>query len=223
MKKYLGFEDIPVYNFYKLAETSDMRWFYKKFRTDKSIVINEAETSELLELYKEIYNDRVKYTNDIKTAEYYRKLNEVSSLETKLYRLTTAFNALLDIPFENNLFKDYVTYFKEDEGYSYQNEITSKEERLKYISWLQRKVKAFKTKVNVKKANYADVLKPIEVTNENAKFDVIKEKLLLQESLGGISIDVYKCPLIEWCAMIMRAEQKSEDAKKQIDKLKQKR
>lgn len=223
MKSYLGFEDIPVYNFYKIAETSDMRWFYKKFRTNRDIQISEKENIALTLRYKEVYKKRVEYTNDLKTQEYYRKLGEVSDLETKLFRLTSGFNALIVIKLSNPLFQQYVDYYKEDEGYDYKKEIKTKEERLKYLSWLQSKIKGFNTKVKVKKANYSDVLKPKEVTEENSKFDVIKEKILLQESLGGINIDIYKCPLIEWCAMIMRAEEKSKDAKKQIEKIKQKK
>ena len=223
MKSYLGFEDIPVYNFYKIAETSDMRWFYKKFRTNRDIQISEKENIALTLRYKEVYKKRVEYTNDLKTQEYYRKLGEVSDLETKLFRLTSGFNALIVIKLSNPLFSQYVEYYKEDEGYNYKKEIKTKEERLKYLSWLQSKIKGFSTKVKVKKANYSDILKPKEVTEQNSKFDVIKEKILLQESLGGIHIDIYKCPLIEWCAMIMRAEEKSKDAKKQIEKIKQKR
>jgi hypothetical protein len=221
VKTFLGFEDLPVFNFYKMAEAKDMRWFYKKFRTDKSIKIEEKETLELIERYKEVYDERIAYTNDVKTTEYFRKLNEVSNLETKLFRLTSGFNALTDIKLEHRLFKEYVLYFKEDEGYVFTKEITTEEEREEYLLWLKGRIKGFKTKVKVKKSNYADILKPDEVTHKNAKFDIIKEKILLQETLG-ITIDVYKCPLIEWCAMVMRAEEKSKEAKKQIEKIKRK-
>lgn len=221
-KTYLSFEDIPVYNFYKISETSDMRWFYNKFRNDRSLIISKDETIELIERYKEIYDERIKYTNDTKTLEYYRKLNNLSDLETKLFRLTSAFDVLMDIKLEHELFSEYVTYFKEDEGYVFLKEITTNELRKEYLLWLSKKIKGFKTKVSVKKANYSDVLKPADINSKNANFDIVKEKILLQESLG-ITIDIYKCPLIEWCAMIMRAEEKSKDSKKQLDKIKSKR
>jgi len=222
MKEYLGFEDIPVFNFYKIVETSDVRWFYKKFRFDKDITAEGEVKSELLERYKEVYNDRVKYTNDIKTGEYYRKLNELSDLETKLFRITSSFDVLVEINFDNELFNEYVEYFSEDEGYVFVKKITSKEIRLEYLVWLRKRIKGFKTKTAVKKANYADILKPAEINSKNAKFDPIKEKILLQESLG-VTIDIYKCPLIEWCAMIIRAEEKSKEAKEQVEKIKRKR
>ena len=220
---YLSFEDLPVFNFYKIVETTDMRWFYSSFRRDKSLKISKEEEAGLGLRYKEIYEDRVKYTNDIKTAEYYRKLNEISDLETKLFRLTSSFNVIVELPLESVLFEEYVVYFNEDEGYKFTKEIKTIKDREDYLKWLKSKIKGFKTKTNVKKANYADILKPKEITTTTAKFDVIKEKIVLQESLGGISIDVYTCPLIEWCAMLMRAEEKSKDAKKQIEKLKNKR
>jgi hypothetical protein len=221
-KTYLSFEDIPVYNFYKISEDSDMRWFAKDFRGDRDIKLLEEEIIELVERYKDIYDERIKYTNDTKTLEYYRKLNDLSDLETKLFRLTSAFDVLTDIKLEHELFSEYVTYFKEDEGYVFLKEITTNELRKEYLLWLSKKIKGFKTKVSVKKANYSDVLKPADINSKNANFDIVKEKILLQESLG-ITIDIYKCPLIEWCAMIMRAEEKSKDSKKQLDKIKSKR
>jgi hypothetical protein len=221
-KTYEGFEDIPVYNFYKIAETSDMRWFYKKFRNDKSIEVTEDEISLLYEKYKVIYDARIKYTNDVKSAEYYRKLIEISDLETKLFRITSAFNVFNKMDLEHKLFKDYVTYFKECEFFDFTKEINTEELRNEYLNWLQKKIKGFGTKVKVRKALYKDILEPKKVTEENANFDVVREKVLLQESLS-LNIDIYSCPLIEWCAMIIRAEEKSVEAKKEIQRIKNKR
>jgi|NorSeaMetagenome_1021524.scaffolds.fasta_scaffold00484_19 hypothetical protein len=221
-KIYLSFEDLPVYNFYKIVETSDMRWFYEKFRSDKDFILSDDELLELATRYTDIYDERVKYTNDTKSLEYYRKLNEMSDLESKLFRITSAFDVLIDIKVDSKLFSEYVTYFKEDEGFVYSKEIKDEETALEYIKWLGVKIKGFKTKVNVKKSNYADILKPADINSKNANFDIVKEKILLQESLA-ISIDIYTCPLIEWCAMIIRAEEKSIQAKKDLDKIKNKR
>ncbi len=221
-KIYLNFEDLPVYNFYKIVETSDMRWFYEKFRSDKDFIIPEKEVGELATRYKEIYDERIKYTNDTKSLEYYRKLNEMSDLETKLFRITSAFDILIDMKVDSDLFSEYVIYFNEDEGFVYSKEIENKETALEYIEWLRREIKGFRTRVKVKKSNYADILKPADINSKNANFDIVKEKILLQESLV-LSIDIYTCPLIEWCAMIMRAEEKSIQAKKDLDKIKNKR
>ena len=221
-KIYLNFEDLPVYNFYKIVETSDMRWFYEKFRSDKDFIIPEDEVVELATRYKNIYDERIKYTNDTKSLEYYRKLNELSDLETKLFRITSAFDILIDMKVDSDLFSEYVIYFNEDEGFVYSKEIENKETALEYIEWLRREIKGFRTRVKVKKSNYADILKPADINSKNANFDIVKEKILLQESLV-LSIDIYTCPLIEWCAMIMRAEEKSIQAKKDLDKIKNKR
>jgi len=221
-KTYLSFEDLPVYNFYKIVETSDMRWFYEKFRSDKDFTLSEDKLRELGDRYKNIYDERVKYTNDTKSLEYYRKLNELSDLETKLFRIASAFDILIDMKVDSNLFSEYVMYFNEDEGFVYSKEIDNKETALEYIEWLRREIKGFRTRVKVKKSNYADILKPANINSKNANFDIVKEKILLQESLV-ISIDIYTCPLIEWCAMIIRSEEKSIQAKKDLDRIKNKR
>ena len=221
-KIYLSFEDLPVYNFYKIVETSDMRWFYEKFRTDKSLILSDDELLELATRYTDIYDERIKYTNDTKSLEYYRKLNEMSDLESKLFRISSAFDVLIDMNSNSDLFSEYVTYFNEDEGFVYSKEIDTKEKALDYIKWLRVKINGFRTKVKVKKSNYADILKPADINSKNANFDIVKEKILLQESLA-ISINIYTCPLIEWCAMIMRAEEKSVQAKKELDKIKNKK
>ena len=221
-KIYLNFEDLPVYNFYKIVETSDMRWFYEKFRSDKDFTLSDDELLELAIRYKDIYDERIKYTNDTKSSEYYRKLNEMSDLETKLFRITSAFDILIDIKVDSDLFSEYVIYFNEDEGFAYSKEVKDEETALEYIEWLRRKIKGFRTKVKVTKSNYADILKPADINSKNANFDIVKEKILLQESLV-LSIDIYTCPLIEWCAMIIRSEEKSIQAKKDLDKIKNKR
>tara|TARA_R110002167_G_scaffold241725_3_gene446982 strand:+ start:2246 stop:2923 length:678 start_codon:yes stop_codon:yes gene_type:complete len=222
LKTYLGFEDIPVYNFYKIAETGDMRWFYKKFRSNKDIEVSENDIFILSERYKEVYSARVKYTNDVKSIEYYRKLVEISDLETKLFRIQSAFNVLTKIELDNKFFKEYVEYFAEYEFYIFEKEINTEKIRIEYLEWLQIKIKGFSTKVKVRKALYKDILEPEKITEENAKFDSIREKILLQEALS-LSIDIYTCPLIEWCAMIIRAEEKAVQAKKEVDKIKNKR
>ena len=206
LKTYLGFEDIPVYNFYKIAETGDMRWFYKKFRSNKDIEVSEEDFITLSEKYKSTFSDRIEYTNDVKSIEYYRKLEEISNLEIKLFRMTSAFNVLTKIELDNKFFKEYVEYFADYEFYIFEKEINTEEIRIEYLEWLQIKIKGFGTKVKVRKA----------------KFDIVKEKILLQEALS-LSIDIYTCPLIEWCAMIIRAEEKAVQAKKEVDKIKNKR
>jgi hypothetical protein len=221
-KIYLSFEDLPVYNFYKIVETSDMRWFYEKFRSDKDFILSDNEVIKLAIRYKGIYDERVKYTNDTKSAEYYRKLNEMSDLETKLFRITSSFDILIDMKFDCNLFQKYVTYLNEDEGFVYSKEIDNEETALDYMKWLSTKIKGFRTRVKVMKSNYADILKPADINSKNANFDIVKEKILLQESLV-LSINIYTCPLIEWCAMIIRSEEKSIQAKKDLDKIKNKR
>jgi len=222
LKTYLGFEDIPVYNFYKIAETGDMRWFYKKFRSNKDIEVSEEDFITLSEKYKSTFSDRIEYTNDVKSIEYYRKLEEISNLEIKLFRMTSAFNVLTKIELDNKFFKEYVEYFAEYEFYIFEKEINTEEIRIEYLEWLQIKIKGFGTKVKVRKALYKDILEPEKITEENAKFDIVKEKILLQEALS-LSIDIYTCPLIEWCAMIIRAEEKAVQAKKEVDKIKNKR
>tara|TARA_R110000824_G_scaffold323709_1_gene510624 strand:- start:7958 stop:8635 length:678 start_codon:yes stop_codon:yes gene_type:complete len=222
LKTYLGFEDIPVYNFYKIAETGDMRWFYKKFRSNKDIEVSEEDFITLSEKYKSTFSDRIEYTNDVKSIEYYRKLEEISNLEIKLFRMTSAFNVLTKIELDNKFFKEYVEYFADYEFYIFEKEINTEEIRIEYLEWLQIKIKGFGTKVKVRKALYKDILEPEKITEENAKFDIVKEKILLQEALS-LSIDIYTCPLIEWCAMIIRAEEKAVQAKKEVDKIKNKR
>jgi len=221
LKTYEGFEDIPVYNFYKIAETTDVRWFYKEFKNDKSIEISDTDIVKLLDKYKETYDSRIKYTNDVKSIEYYRKLTEISNLESKLYRITSAFNVLKEMHLNSKHLHGYIEYFKK-EGFVFKDEVNDYDSMNYYFKFIEEKVKGFGTKVKVRKALYKDILEPKKVTAENAKFDVVREKILLQEALG-LSIDIYTCPLIEWCAMIIRAEEKAVQAKKEVDKIKNKR
>ena len=222
-KTYIGFEDIPVNNFYKIAETGDLRWFYKSFAEDRNIKLSENDFKDLSGRYKKVYDDRIKYTNDVKSTEYYRKLNELSNLKAILFRITSAFDVIIDLEPNSRIFLRYVHYFKEYESLDYVKELKTDQDFLDYIKWLNVKIKGFKTKVAITESNYSSVLKPIEQKSVNNKFDVIKEKILLQESLGDVPINIYTCPLIEWCAMILRAEEKSVESKKQLDKIKNKR
>lgn len=222
-KTYIGFEDIPVNNFYKIAETGDLRWFYKSFSEDRLLRLSEVDAVSLAERYKKVYDDRVKYTNDVKSNEYYRKLNEVSDLKAKLFRITSAFDVIIDLEPNSRMFLRYVEYFKEYEFFNYEKDLKSDDDFLDYIKWLNIKIKGFKTKVAITESNYSSVLKPNVIKPENDKFDIVKEKIILQECLGNVPINIHTCSLIEWCAMILRAEEKSIESKKQLDKIKNKR
>ena len=220
---YIGFEDIPVNNFHQTSKTGDLRWFYKSFSGNRDLKISQLDNASLAERYKEVYDDRIKYTSDVKSTEYYRKLNEISDLESKLFRIGSAFDILIDLKTDSKVFLDYVKYFKEDEKFNDFKDIKNDKDRLDYIKWLSFKIKGFKTALAVKKSNYSEVLKPKEAEKQNSSFDIVKEKLILQESLGNVYINIYTCPLIEWCAMILRAEEKSIESKKQLDKIKNKK
>jgi hypothetical protein len=216
-KTYMGFEDIPVYNFYKISDTSDFRWFYKKFYKEMTLELSQEELVILIQRYKDIYDERIKYTNDTKSLEYYRKLNEVSDLETKYYRISSTYDILENIPLENHYFLEFITYYEED-GFIWKNKVVDEESRLEYLKWLKGKIRGFNTKLNATKINYKDILeKPKQ--EDGSGFDLMKEKILLEEVMER-SINIYKCSLKEWCAIIMRAEEKAASIRKSTSKVK---
>ena len=50
----------------------------------------------------------------------------------------------------------------------------------------------------------------------------MKEKILLEEALNRV-IDIYICPVKEWCALVIRAEEKAESQKAQLERIKSKK
>jgi hypothetical protein len=217
LKTYRGFEDLPVYNFYQIISERDFRYFYKGYLKGNSLEISEDEELELVDRFQKVFDERVEYTNDTKTREYYRKLAEISDLEMKLFRIQNTFNVLIDIEFESEYFDKFVKDF-EEEGYKYTTEIISKIEVPFYFKWLKGKIRGFRTKVKVKKSQYKDILTP-PTRETGVKFDLMKEKILLEEILNR-SININKCSIKEWSALVIRASEKAKANKAQIEKIK---
>ena len=94
---YLGYEDITVKNFYKISETSDLRWFYKDYEGIDRKELKDSENEELAGRFKQIFIDRIDYLDDYKTKEYYRKLIEVTNAKMKLYRMANTLKLINEI------------------------------------------------------------------------------------------------------------------------------
>lgn len=218
---YKGFEDIPVHNFYKIVEESDVRWFFKGYYKGKEIELSEDDEITLLDRYKKVYDDRINYTNDVKSKEYYRKLIDISKLETKLFRMQNSFDVLTLLDVDAKYSIEFIEYF-EQEGYKFNGKVIDLETKIEYLKWLKGKIKGFNTKVKAKKLEYKDVLEPKKIEGATAKFDLVKEKIILEEALSRV-IDIYTCPLIEWSAIIIRAEEKARIQKAHTEKIKNKR
>jgi hypothetical protein len=220
-KTYIGFDDLPVYNFYQIIEYSDVRWFYKTFYKGSELKISETQEKMLSDRFQDIFSERLEYSNDLKSLEFYRKYTELRSLEVKFYRIVNSFNVILDIYFDDISFGLFVNDFAK-EGFIYDKQIRNENDRIKYILWLQKKIKGVKNKLNITRIRNADVLENKDVSQVISKFDLVKEKILLQEALG-ISINERKCSLKEWVALCMRAEEKARQHNREIERMKAKR
>lgn len=212
---YLGYEDIVTRNFYKISETSDLRWFYKDFDGSEGKELKDEQTVELAARFKQIFLDRIDYLDDYKTKEYYRKLIEVENMRMKLYRVSNTFNLLKDIPFKNEYFQKFVQDLKE-EGFKFGKDV-KRNEKTVYLKLMQSRVKGFKTKLSALKLEYKDILEPKEA---GKKLDLTREMIILQEVLPEQRIDINKDPLKLWDGYVKRAGEKAKENKQQMAKIK---
>ena len=215
MKEYLGYDTIPVYNFYKISESNDFRWFYKKYDGHNIEELKDEALLLLAERFKQIFLDRIEYLDDVKTKEYYRKLIEVNNLEMKCYRLQNTFNTIKDIPFENEYFFKFVDDLKE-EGLKF-GKIVIESQHEAYLKLMESKIKGWNTKLKALKIEYKDILNP-----EKSKhtFDLVKEKIILKEVLPEQDINTKITVLKEWDALVKRAGEKAKEHKAQMAKIK---
>ena len=213
---YLGYEDITVKHFYKISETSDLRWFYKDYQGGESKELKDSDAKELAERFKKIFVDRIEYLDDYKTKEYYRKLIEVTNAKMKLYRITNTLKLINEIPLKSEYFDQFVQDLKE-EGLKYGKPVTTEEDRIIYLNLIDVKIKGFKTKLSALKLEYKDILEPKQAAK---KFDLMAEMIILQEILPEQRINVNKTPLKLWDGYKKRAEDKSKEQKRILSKSK---
>ena len=213
---FLGYEDITVKNFYKISETSDLRWFYKDYEGIDRKELKDSENEELAGRFKQIFIDRIDYLDDYKTKEYYRKLIEVTNAKMKLYRMANTLKLINEITLKSEYFEQFVQDLKE-EGLKYGKPVTTEEERTIYLKLMDSKVKGFKTKLAALKLEYKDVLEPKEAAK---KFDLMREMIILQEILPEQRINVGKDPLKLWDGYKLRAEEKAKEQKSILSKSK---
>ena len=201
---YKGYRDLPTFNFYEIIETSNLNWF-KKGYDGEEIELTPDETESYLKRFHQIYEDRIAYLGDVKTEQYFKKLAEVNSLETKIFRITNTCKVIVQIPLKNEWFVKFVDDLKE-EGFKYGKPIETEDERLSYFKWLESKLKGERNKLNLKRILYKDILVK---EKQQAKTDLVRDKVIIEEILAPKSIDLRIMPLQEWDVLCKRAEEKT--------------
>jgi len=195
---YRSGSTLPIYNFYELLNTSDLRWLLKDFEEGDDITLSEIQEAQFKEVWENIYE---KYTEDLsegKGGKDYMILAEISTLETELYIVGTLMSVYLKSPSE--------AVKKQIEKWRYYPDDSEK---------TLKKMDSVKFRISIIKSKNKELFTKQEETQEKIEYDLYKDVVLLEQSFGeGKTIDVRKTVLSKWVVYCKTAQEKVKKLKK---------
>lgn len=186
MNTYTSIKDITIFSFYKILETSDYTYLYKrkKDRNDKS------KLKELFEIWNLIYDEYVSQTEDANVLNNLRLIDEIDYLETRFMIVKELMGSISE--YNKKVFGEQLKTF----DIIFNPNLTVDEQRENLLQQLRAATNKIKRKRSELALMQEEVKKP----------NMIREKLSVQAVIG-IDIDIYKTTMEEYIEMKKMAEE----------------
>jgi hypothetical protein len=177
MKIYDSITNIPIFNFYKVLETDDYSYLYKK----KSLRGVKSNSKELFSLWVKIYDEYVLKTDDKTTQNHFILINEVHYLQKRYEVIKTVIESISE--YNKNVFGNILKEF---------NVIFNQKDTVKnQMESLKRQLRAATNKLNRKNSELQ------LIKEESSEINLIKEKVQIEQVIKS-KIDIYNDTMEEF-------------------------
>lgn len=212
MKIFKSCDTLPIYNFYKIFETKDLKYLVKDFDFDEDIAFTNEEIELLNNTFEKITYEYGDLTDNQKLKFEYKKRILIAELELKynvcskvleIYKDYEEFEVLL-------VLREFDYVVKEDEN------INEKIQKItRDLIGLKNRIKIHKTKLNKSKE---------KKEKEVVKLDLDREVAILEVNLSlGYSIDTRVMPVSKFEGLKRLDKQKQKQLRDGQNKFKHKR
>jgi hypothetical protein len=203
IKYYKSINEIPVYIFYKIIETKEIRFIIKKYKEDDYILINDELKNKLQNCLSNIIDDYNEATSDKKVIKSIKSESNIAYLE---YVYDTV-QFVLKSYSRTNLIEFFDILNALDEGYGFDK---TKDVEKQVQSYL-KKLKALKLKIKILKIKHSKLYnqKEAKETDYLKKLDDIALNIEMVLELK-YQIDTMKTSLRRWVNLLNKAKEISD-------------
>jgi len=190
-------ETLPIYSFYKLTETEDLRWLIVDYAEYEDAELKLEDIKSLSEVSSNIMNEYGGLIMNMAMLSNYKRQMQIEYLEYKYMVCTMILNLfakggeaevlelLNEYDFKIDIEKDLLPQFKEAE----------------------LKVKRLKMQIQIFRLDFDKKMKSI---NSDIKTNIEREALLLEVNLKlGYGIDTRKTSVSRWVTMMKLSNEKN--------------
>lgn len=214
MKYYREFKFIPIFNFFEIYESKDIRYLLKLDDYSELPDLNDKEILILTEAIEKISNE---YTEKTKDSEYDPILDckkEITLFQLKKNRIHNILQ-ILRLKYHPGLVIESDYLEQEIRNAGYKLEYTNKQEFYKALGSIPGATKGINYRIEAKK----EELKNLEGDVKEVSY--MNSVIAIEEGLG-IKINIYKDTMMYYITCLKRLKEKAEKIKEYNDKIKNK-
>lgn len=180
---YKSCDTLPIYNFYKILNTKDLKWLIKGYDGEEQ----QADEDKLIELWENVYEEYIDLLGNKGINKKMVVVNQLSKME-------------MEIRIVSSLIKIYSEHKYEEIGDQIDQWGYHKEDLEKSI----KKLEALKFRMDILNSKNKDE------EAEEIKYDVYKDIVSIEATLGNnINIDPYTTVVSKFVNYILIAEIKN--------------
>lgn len=196
MRTHKDCNTLPIYSFYKLTETQDLRWLIVDYAEYEDIELKNEDIKSLSDISTNIMNEYGGLIMNMAMLSNYKRQMQIEYLEYKYMVCTMILNLfaqggevevlelLNEYDFQIDIEKDLLPQFEE----------------------AGLKVKRLKMQIQIFRLEFD---KKVKTINEDIKTNIEREALLLEVNLKlGYGIDTRKTSVAKWVTMMKLSNEK---------------
>jgi len=175
-------DTLPIYNFYKILNTKELKWLIKDYDED-----DEIEDEKLITLWEDIYEEYIDLLGEKAVTKKSVAINQLQKMELEIRIVSSLIKMYIDRKF------DEIGEQIDEWGYD-KNDL---EKSIKKLESLKFRMDILKSKTDVKE-------------DEEVKYDLYNDIVSIETILGnGINIDPHKTVVSKWVSYILISEKKN--------------
>lgn len=200
MNVYRNCDELSIYLFDKIIKTGSLFWLLEGYFEGEEVKIKE----DLPKIWEEIYTEYCDLTDDNHSFKYFKLLQKVVFLETRIYICQALILQLVERgqDIDEKIRKEYIEQIKKW-GVPYKKEIVDLEEIEKAVRFLNLS----RNELGLKKHEMKELAPKGEPT------PLTKQVVLAEQALGRNNIDPKKTSVTKWVYMMNVIEENNKSRK----------
>ena len=189
LRHYKSCNDIPVHNFFKVAESKELAYLYLDYDGYGEFELEDG----IGEVWSDIYEEYLKLSDGNSAILYYELIHDLLHLESRYTLVSTLLQQLAMGGMSDEMIDIYVLELKK---WRYKIDRTKPLDG--ELSRMVTQLRGSENKIRIKKE---EKLKMEEVS-EGDKMSLIEQQVKLEQALSRNEIDTKTTVMAKWIAMI---------------------